>query len=694
LEGYLRLPAPQIRALKKMGIETARDLLLHLPVRYEDRTCWKPLEEAEEGEAITYRGTICEARMMRWRGGRQVFEIWVGKGVMLDRKRALRCMWFHMPYLAKVLTRGREIVLHGRVKRGKQSWVMTHPDFEVVTPGEDEHVHLNRWTPIYSLTEGIAQRGMRRALWELTQMLGEEGGRGGRLMVTELYPPPQDMLPLAEALVRVHFPRHLEDAREARKRLVYDEFFYLQCLVARRKAAREAIARPREAVKKPLVEAFLKGIGFSLTGAQNRAIEEIRKAMERPVPMHRLLQGNVGAGKTVVAVVAMLLAVERGENAALMAPTEILAEQHYLNLRRWLEPLGVSVSIHTGSKKIDHRSPMDTPDLLQSLYGSHGSVVVGTHALLYDAFVGDRLGMIVIDEQHKFGVMQRLALIEKGAQADVLVMSATPIPRTLAMTVYGDLEVSVLDELPPGRGKIITVVRSEDNLPKVWSFMKKELAAGRQAYVVYPLIEESEKLMAKAVQTQVEHLRKILAPHEVGLLHGKMPADEKEAVMRAFREGRCGVLVSTSVIEVGVDVPKATMMVVENAERFGLAQLHQLRGRIGRGAEQRSYCILVGEPKSVEGWRRLKILEETQDGFRIAEEDLKIRGPGNVLGTEQSGLPPLAIGDPLHDMKLLERARDEAEKLIRLDPELKSYPELANYLKKLAKTRPILKTIA
>jgi ATP-dependent DNA helicase RecG len=694
LERYLRLPPAQIRALKKRGFETARDLLLHLPVRYEDRTQWKPLAEAQEGEPITYRGTITEARLMRWRGGRQVFEIWVGKNVALDRKTALRCMWFHMPYLAKVLTKGREVVLHGRLKMGKQSWVMTHPDFEIVTPGEDEHVHLNRWTPIYSLTEGIGQRGMRRALWELTRMLGDEGGRGGQLIVEEIYPPPQDMLSLPEALARVHFPQNLEDAREARKRLVYDEFFYLQCLVARRRATREAIMRPREAIKKPLLEDFIKQTGFLLTGAQERAIDEIRKAMARAVPMHRLLQGDVGSGKTIVATAAMLIAVERGENAALMAPTEILAEQHYLNLRRWLEPLGVFVGLHTGSKKIGHRSPMDTPDLLQSLYGAHGGIVVGTHALLYDNYTADRLGMIVIDEQHKFGVMQRLALIEKGSQADVLVMSATPIPRTLAMTVYGDLEVSVLDELPPGRGKIITAVRSEEDLPKVWNFMKKELEAGRQAYVVYPLVEESEKLEAKAVQTEVERLRMLLAPHEVGLLHGKMPADEKESVMRAFRDGRCGVLVSTSVIEVGVDVPRATMMVVENAERFGLAQLHQLRGRIGRGAGQKAYCVLVGQPKSLDGWKRLKILEETQDGFRVAEEDLKIRGPGNVLGTEQSGLPPLAIGDPLHDMHLLERARNEAEKLMVADPELKSYPELLAYLKRLAERHPILQTMA
>ncbi|MCS7064161.1 MAG: ATP-dependent DNA helicase RecG [Methylacidiphilales bacterium] len=693
LERVLRLPRAQIRALKKMGFETPRDLLLHLPVRYEDRTQWKSLSEAEEGEALTYRGRISSARLMRWKGGREVFEIWIAQKAVLDRKNVLRCMWFHMPYLAKILTQGKEVIVYGRLKMGKQSWVMIHPDYEVLSAGDEEHIHIDRWTPIYRLTEGIGQRGMRRAIWDLIQLMRSDSP-SARISVDEIYPPPTDMLSLSEALSRVHFPRSLEEAREARRRLVYDEFFYLQCLVAKRKAARLAIPRHRPPVKKRFLDLFLKNLGFPLTRAQSRAIQEIQEGLSRPSPMHRLLQGDVGAGKTIVATAAMILAVERGENAALMAPTEILAEQHYYNLRGWLEPLGISVGLLTGSKKIYHQSPLDTDDLLKNLYGEHGHIVVGTHALLYESYDASNLGMIVIDEQHKFGVMQRLALINKGSQADVLVMSATPIPRTLAMTVYGDLEVSILDELPPGRGKVITAVRCEEDLPKVWSFMKKELEKGHQAYVVYPLVEESEKLEAKAVQSQVEELRRILSPYKVDLMHGRLSAEEKQQVMQSFREGRTHVLVSTTVIEVGVDVPQATMMVIENAERFGLAQLHQLRGRVGRGKNQKSYCVLIGDPAQVEGWRRLKILEETHDGFRVAEEDLKIRGPGNVLGTEQSGLPPLAIGDPLHDLHLLERAREQAESVIHEDPELGRYPKLKAYLTKLEGSIPLLKAIA
>jgi ATP-dependent DNA helicase RecG len=394
--------------------------------------------------------------------------------------------------------------------------------------------------------------------------------------------------------------------------------------------------------------------------------------------MNRLLQGDVGSGKTFVAIYAMLRAVEAGEQAALMAPTQILAEQHALNLRRWLEPLGVRIDLFTGNtkKKTDRlrggELDLFSPAKSGAAAPPTGSVVIGTHALLYDRYAADQLGMVVIDEQHKFGVLQRLALSRKGKNPDILVMTATPIPRTLGMTVYGDLDVSVLDELPPGRQPIITKCRAADELDKFWTFLRGQLGEGRQAYIVYPLVEESEKVEAKSVKAEFERLKGVLPDVRLGLLHGQLKPEEKDQVMTDFRAGKIQALVATSVIEVGVDVPNATIMLIENAERFGLAQLHPLRGRGGHA----SYCVLVGDPKSKEGWLRLRIMEETGDGFRIAEEDFKIRGPGNIFGTEQSGLPPLRFASLERDFDLLNEARIGAGRLIQEDPTFSRWPGL------------------
>jgi ATP-dependent DNA helicase RecG len=414
---------------------------------------------------------------------------------------------------------------------------------------------------------------------------------------------------------------------------------------------------------------------FRLTKAQLRVMAEIDHDLAHGPPMNRLLQGDVGAGKTFVAIYAMLKAVEAGEQAALMAPTQILAEQHALNLRRWLEPLGVRVDLFTGNTRKDRLQGGEL-DLFHSIpKPADGSVVIGTHALLYDRYAAEKLGLIVIDEQHKFGVLQRLALSRKGQNPDILVMTATPIPRTLGMTLYGDLDVSVLDELPPGRQRILTKCRAAKELDKFWAFLLQQLGEGRQAYIIYPLVDESEKVEAKSVKVEFERLREILPGIRLGLLHGQLPPAEKERVMAGFRAGEIQVLLSTTVVEVGVDVPNATVMLIENAERFGLAQLHQLRGRIGRG-EHASYCVLVGDPKSLEGWRRLRIMEETNDGFRIAEEDFRIRGPGNIFGTEQSGLPPLRFAHLDTDFDLLVQARDDAKAFTEADPALEKWPAL------------------
>lgn len=668
--------------LAKLELRTVLDLLYHLPRRYEDRRQFRELSQAEAGETICWRGKIQNAKATRWRGGRLVFEITLTPPTVTSAKDILVCRWFNVYYLPKMLTLGKELVVYGKLVAGKKGWTMVHPEFEVLEEDDETLIHLNRITPIYPLTEGLSQRVLRRIMYEF---IGS-----GQFEFPEYYPAPKDLVTLSEAFPAAHFPVAWEAQHKARERLAYDEFFLLQCVLAQRRQSQKQAVKKRESEHDRLALAFLKQLAFTPTGAQRRVMDEIRRDLEIPVPMNRLLQGDVGAGKTIVAVYAMLLAVGQGKQAALMAPTEILAEQHCLNLRRWLAPLGIRVALLTGSKQSGFDDGDGTAELalgtLPMEQGAPpiGSIVVGTHALIYDSYAADQLGLVVIDEQHKFGVLQRLALARKGSHPDILVMTATPIPRTLGMTVYGDLDVSVLDELPPGRQKIITVCRSTKELDKVWKFIGEQVALGRQAYVVYSLVEESEKVEAKAVQTEYEAI-KTLFPHiSVGLLHGRMKPEAKDAVMTDFRSGKVSILVSTSVIEVGVDVPNATIMVIENAERFGLAQLHQLRGRIGRGSEK-SYCVLVGEPKSKESWQRLQIMEATGDGFKIAEEDLRIRGPGNLLGIEQSGLPPLRLGNLVEDFDLLQRARGDADLFLKQPKALEKFPRLATQLKQFAK---------
>jgi ATP-dependent DNA helicase RecG len=451
----------------------------------------------------------------------------------------------------------------------------------------------------------------------------------------------------------------VEVAEAARRRFALEEFFALQLRVVWRRA--RYLDHPGRALgrKTALLTEFYETLPFDLTGAQKRSVKEIIADMRSPRPMHRLLQGDVGSGKTFVAMCAMLLAVESGVQAALMAPTQILAEQHFLTFRRWLEPLGVRMVLKTAAREEATHLEME----------GNPQIVIGTHALLFEGVEFEDLGLAVIDEQHKFGVAQRARLAGQGARPDVLVMTATPIPRTLTMTIYGDLDVSILDELPPGRGKVITGLRTGSKVREVTKFLKEQLDEGRQAYLVYPLVEDSESLKAQSATAEFEKWRKRLPHHELGLLHGRMAAEEKESVMTRFRDGKLDALVATTVIEVGVDVPNATVMVIHNAERFGLAQLHQLRGRIGRG-EHKSYCVLLSDGKSGEAMDKLGVLEKTADGFEIAEADLGFRGPGDVLGTAQSGLGELRFVEFLADTALVREARALADRVIGEDPRL------------------------
>ena len=453
----------------------------------------------------------------------------------------------------------------------------------------------------------------------------------------------------------IQFPEEFSDIEIARRRLALDEFVALQLQIRERRKKFEANAQALPCGgDNRLIKPFLTTLGFKLTEAQTRVLRDIRADMRGTHPMRRLLQGDVGSGKTVVAACSALMALESGFNVALMAPTEILAEQHFRTFQRWFEPLGVRVELQTGNQKTFETR---TPAARSTLDPRPSTLFVGTHALLTAGFDIPRLGLVVIDEQHKFGVAQREQLVRKGRYPHLLVMTATPIPRTLGLTFYGDLDVSAIDELPPGRGRIKTLVRTAEKLPQVWAFVREKLAAGRQAYVVYPRVEDTGESGIKAVTKEFANLTKLLAPFRVGLLHGRLNGREKEQVMSTFRSGKTPVLLTTSLVEVGVDVPNATVMLIENAERFGLAQLHQLRGRIGRGAHQ-SFCILISDAKDPETRERLKALEEMTDGFKIAEADLKLRGPGELLGREQSGLPGFRFGDLVEDLDLIRQARE------------------------------------
>jgi ATP-dependent DNA helicase RecG len=585
------------------------------------------------------------------------------QALLRDRSGYLTLVWFNQPYLDKVLARGQTLVLHGKVTRfGGGPLRMQHPDFEIVNDGDDERLHTGRLVPIYPLTEGLTQRSLRSLLWRVVEAYASK--------VPEPLPEPilkrRKFLRLADALSAIHFPENEIAARAARRRLVFDDFFLLQLGLAIR---RHRETRQLGLVINPpgeLVARFRRSLPYSLTPAQERVREEIRRDMARPYPMNRLLQGDVGSGKTVVAALAILTAVEAGYQAALMAPTEILAEQHLLTLTALLEHSGVRLALLTSGIKGKEREA-----LLAGTRAGLIDCVVGTHALIQEGVEFRRLGLAVADEQHRFGVVQRASLRAKGDNPDVLVMTATPIPRTLALTLYGDLDVSVIDQMPPGRQPVVTVSRTEARRAQIYAFLKGEIEAGRQGYVVCPLVEESEVSDLKAATLMAEQLGSEVFPeYRVGLLHGRMGFAEKEAVMRAFKAGEIKILVSTTVIEVGIDVPNASVLLVEHAERFGLSQLHQLRGRIGRGP-WKSYCILLASGNSsAEARRRLDAMTQTQDGFRIAEADLRLRGPGDFFGTRQSGLPEFRVADLLKDGAVLEEARREALAVVEGDPGL------------------------
>jgi ATP-dependent DNA helicase RecG len=666
--------------LKKIGINTVEEALFYIPWRYEDRGNLKKIGRLSIGSYETVMGEVVSAEVVETkRKWVKVFEL-----LVTDKSGMLVGSWFNQPFMKKAFKPGQKVVLSGIVKsnpyRGGLPQI-DNPDYEIMDDTEpDSLIHAGRMVPIYRTTSGLSVRYLRSMMKTIIDSCCSTMPDVLPGHIITKY----SLLSAAEAISEVHFPEQEKDIdllnrgeSAAHRRMSFEELFTLELGLALRKrgmaAAKKGIAfKPVD----KLESALRAKLPYRLTTAQERVIAEIKKDMTGDRPMNRLVQGDVGCGKTIVAMIAALTAVENGYQACLMAPTEILAAQHYKNIETLALPLGIMVRHLVGGLRKKAKE-----SILAEIGSGTAGIVVGTHALIEQNVQFKHLGLAIIDEQHRFGVMQRSTLTSKGYEPDVLVMTATPIPRTLALTVYGDLDVSVIDEMPPGRSPIVTRIYFEPRRREAYQFLDEEIKKGRQVYVVYPLVEETEKSDLKAATEMAAHIQKDIFPNwKVGLLHGRMKADEKEAAMSAFKANETHILISTTVIEVGVDVPNATVMVIEHPERFGLAQLHQLRGRVGRGGHQ-SYCILMGPRMFADDAReRLNAFARTTDGFKIAEEDLRMRGPGEFLGTRQSGLPDLHAANIIRDADLLEKARSEAFELIRQDAGLTQYPQLRDAL--------------
>ncbi|MCU0644691.1 MAG: ATP-dependent DNA helicase RecG [bacterium] len=653
------------QALQNAGVVTIGDLLQYYPRRYLDRSHIVRIGKLRPEQTATVVGRIITQGVKKGRRSRFVV-------LLSDDSGFLSCVWFaQVPYWQKLFKVGQTLAVSGKIGYfgGLQ---IVHPEFDLISDSgedhEDEFLHTGKIIPLYPSSEALSRvgfdsRGFRRAIRNLFRNLDSpiEDSLPDAILQQ------QQLISLDEAFRNIHFPSDFEKLQQAKTRLKFDELFFLEFLLAYRK---HNLSQQQKGIQFEKVGDRLKTLvdqlPFELTEAQKKVIREIRSDMKKSHPMYRLLQGDVGSGKTIVALVAILIALENGYQAALMAPTEILAEQHYFTFRSWLEHMEINVKLLIGGQR-----KVERENILASIENGECHIVIGTHALVQEHVNFHRLGLVVIDEQHRFGVAQRQILTEKGENPDVLIMTATPIPRTLSLTVYGDLDVSIIDELPEGRLPVRTSWRYENKRKEIYEFVRSKVAAGQQAYIVFPLVEESEKLDLKAATESYEMMSQDIFPDfKLALLHGRMKSDEKDNVMAAFKRGDIQILVSTTVIEVGVDVPQATIMVVEHAERFGLTQLHQLRGRVGRGSEQ-SYCILIARhPLTEDAITRLNTMISTNDGFKIAEVDLQLRGTGEFFGTRQHGIAEFKIADPLHDTALLEKARKIAFEIIDKPHEL------------------------
>lgn len=671
--------------LGKLGLQTVRDLLWHLPFRYHDYSEVRPIAGLVVGEEQTVVGTVWSA------GATKIGRMKGSEAIISDGTTTMRVIWWGQTYVARRLRPGMKVALSGKVGAFRGRLQMENPEME---PIEEKSLNTRRLVPVYPSTEGLFQRQLCGIIRQAVDRFADELEEN----LPEALRRPLKLIAAPQAIRQVHFPDTMERAEAARRRLAFEELLYIEIGVVRRRQEWQAAGgAPSLSLPSPVLGGFIESLPFEPTSAQKRAIDAVLGDASRTVPMTRLLEGDVGSGKTVVAAAALLAAVASGYQGAIMAPTEILAEQHFRTFNQVLDPAAngdaeALVLREAGQGYVSLRPPyMDRPVRVALLTGSlraaektsaqeaigrgEVDIAVGTHALVQEGVTFQRLGLAVVDEQHRFGVAQRAALREKGEAPHVLVMTATPIPRTLALTVYGDLDITVLDEMPPGRPPVKTWRVGPRDRDRAFEFVRRKIGEGRQAYIIFPLVEESEVIEAKAAVQEYERLASDVFPElRLGLLHGRMNPSEKDSTMRAFRDGKLHILVSTAVVEVGVDVPNATVMVIEGADRFGLAQLHQFRGRVRRSSEQ-SYCFLLSDSLSPEAQERLKIMETVNDGFELAEHDLRLRGPGEYFGTRQSGMPDLKVAK-LTDVVLIEEARREATRLLEEDPQL-SKPEHA-----------------
>ena len=672
------------KRFQRLGVETIRDLLYLFPRRYNDFSSLKTINQLEYGEEVTIIGTVWETKARETRKGGVIVT-----SIISDGTGTIQATWFNQPYLARRLPAGRQIVLSGKIDEYLGRLVFQAPEWE---PLEKELIHTARLAPVYPLTKGLSARWLRRLMKKTVDYWSKRLPDHLPARLRER----ANLLDLETAIGQIHFPEDQESLKRARHRLSFDEFFLIQLGAQRqRNLWRSKPGRPLT-INEESLSSFLMSLPFALTGAQQRALQEIVKDLRQPQPMSRLLQGDVGSGKTVVAAAAMLLTVANGCQAVMMAPTEILAEQHHKTIIELLTNFESKIGIQNSEFRIrlliGSLTPLEKQQIHEEAAAGEADIIIGTHALIQEGVEFKDLGLAVIDEQHRFGVAQRAALREKGIAETgsfsgpvcphVLVMSATPIPRTLALTIYGDLDISVIDELPPGRQEIKTSWLLPRERERAYSFLHSQIEQGHQAFIICPLVEESEKIEAKAAVEEYARLQKEIFPDlKLNLLHGRMKGEEKETVMGGFKRDEFDILVSTSVVELGIDVPNATVMLVEGANRFGLAQLHQFRGRVGR-SEYQSYCLLLSDSPTPEAQERLRAIETTQDGFALAEKDLELRGPGEFFGTRQSGLPELTMAK-LSDVRILEQARNEAQVLFSEDPDL-TKPEHRLLARKLA----------
>jgi len=654
---YLKGVGPK-RALlfNKLGIATVRDLLYYIPRRYLDRSLIKSIGEIKIGQSLTVSGQVADTGLVHTRRNFTIFNLMVN-----DDTGYLLCKWFNQPYLKERFQVGDRIAVSGLVQ-SDHGLSMVNPEYELLDNEDAELIHTGRIVPLHPATAGLSAKQIRQLIKSALDGYLDQVPEPLPLEIVASL----GLLGLREALAQIHFPDSIETSTEARKRLAFEELLYLELILLLKKHSLQSQIIGSSLQGSDWERAFTDILPFQLTEAQKKVISEISHDMDQTRPMHRLLQGDVGSGKTVVALAAMIKAVKGDAQAGLMAPTELLAEQHYNSLRPWLSKLNITSALLTSKVKNSLKN-----EIYRGLQNGRISVCTGTQALIQESVEFSNLGLVIVDEQHRFGVKQRSDFRFKGRYPHTLVMTATPIPRTLAMTLYGDLDVSTIDQLPHGRQKITTKWTNEANRSKVYSFIEEQLEQGRQAYVVYPVIEESDKIELKAA-IKMHHVlaQKIFVDRRVGLMHGQLSTEERQAVMDEFRSGNIDILVSTTVIEVGIDIPNANIMFIEHAERFGLSQLHQLRGRVGRG-NYKSYCILMAGPKlTPEARQRLDTMQMISDGFKIAEKDLELRGPGEFWSIRQHGLPQLKIADLSRDVSLISPARDEAKRILSVDPGL------------------------